>query len=175
MEAAIITAIGMFAIALIERIFDNRRFSQQIQREREREAHERHRRLKDEPLLNLRKELAHMATKNERLVNLTRMLHTAIPAPPKEELEKWIAQARQDFNDYIESGEFGQVLFTVADKEIVEKVKKLQRDYQWAYNRNIMFSELPLGEKTKTLTQGEELAEQVREVQELINQRLEEL
>jgi len=175
MEAAIITAIGMLAIALVERIFDNKRLSQQIQRERERESHERHHRLKDEPLLNLRKELALMATKNERLVGITRMLHTAIPAPPKEELEKWINQARQDFNDYMESGEFGQVLFAIEDKEIIERVNELQKGYRIAYYRNTMFTELSTDEQTKALTQSEELAEQVREIQGLINRRLEEL
>jgi hypothetical protein len=173
MEAAIITAIGMFAIALIERIFDGRKFSQQMRRERDKESRERHRRLKDAPLLNLRKELARMATKNDRLVGITTMLHTAIPAPPKEELEKWIAKAQQDFNDYIESGEFGEVLFIVEDKEIIERVKKLQNGYRMAYYRNTMFKDFPIDEKTKTLTQNEELAEQVREIQELINQRLE--
>lgn len=35
MEAAIITGLGMLTIALIERIFDNKRFGKQLQRERE--------------------------------------------------------------------------------------------------------------------------------------------
>lgn len=139
------------------------------------EARERRRRVRDEPLLKLKAELARMATKNERLVNTTKMLHTAVPAPPKEELKKWIDQAVKDFNDYMESGEFGQVFFTIDDKELVEKVDKLQTDYRTAFYRNTMFAELPLDEQKKALTQTEELAGQAREIQDLINQRLEEL
>ena len=175
MEAAIITALGMAAIALIERIFDNRRSGQQIQRERERECHERHRRLRDEPLLTLRRELARMATKNARLLSITQMLHTAIPAPPKEELEEWLDHARRGFNDYLQSGEFGQVLFTIDDKEIVERVNELEKDFRMAFYRNTLFANLSIDEQKKTFTQSAELARQVREIQGLINQRLEQL
>lgn len=175
MEAAIITALGMLAIVLIERIFDNRRRREQLQKEREVDARERHRRVRDEPLLKLRVELARMATKNERLINYTQMLHTAIPAPPREELNRWIEQAREDLNDYIDKGELGHVLFTIDDEKIVDRVANLQRDYRMAFYRNTMFEKLPFEEQTQAINQSIKLAEQVREIQALINERLEKL
>ena len=175
MEAAIITAFGMLAIGLVERIFDNKRFSKQLEREREVEVRDRHRRVRDEPLLRLRAELARMATKNQRLINNTQMLHTAIPAPPEEELNECIEQAIKDLNDYIERGEFYQVLFTIDNNEIVEKADKLEKDYRLAFLRNTTFSKIADDEMSKVSTQNKELANQVREIQALINQQLEQL
>ena len=115
-------------------------------------------------------------TKNHKMVTTASMLHTNIfSGATDEQIKDWIDIAIKDWNEYVDGGTFEQVLFTVGDKDIADRIEQLRLEYKRAYIKNVRWEDLPTEELVKILELPKELKEDVREVQELINKSLEEL
>lgn len=92
--------------------------------------------VKSEPLMKLRIELARMAAKGERVVSLTKSMMSQ--EYMDSEYQGWLKdgqvsnelkEAMGDWNTYMASGEFQQVLFMQYDVKLVEKVEEIKDDY----------------------------------------------
>ncbi len=171
-----ISAVLTFFITKMQVSHSDKRLEKELERAKEVDSRERRRGVRGEPLLKLRDELARMAAKHDRVVGYAGMLHTNIgTGATEEEVKKWLNSTLDDWNSYLDTGVFQQVLFTIDDKEIADRVKQLRLKYTEAYIRNIRWEALPPEELRKALRMREELQDEVTEIQSLINKRLEEL
>jgi hypothetical protein len=123
--------IGTVSVLTIKKQIKHSReqFKMQLEAQKEADKHERQREIRSEPLLKLRSELSRMAAKGERVASLV------IPFPfgsqNKEESEEFRV-ALNDWNNYMTSGEFEQVLFMQYDLMLVDKVNAIRLEYDGA-------------------------------------------
>ena len=107
----------------------DKRLERQLEAQKEAGRCERRREVRSEPLVKLRNELALMAAKGERVASLV------IPFPfgsqNKEEGEE-LRIALNDWNNYMASGEFEQILFMQYDLMLVDKVNAIRLEYDGA-------------------------------------------
>jgi hypothetical protein len=111
----------------------------QLQAQKEASKRERQQAIRSEPLLKLRAELAHMAAKGERVVDLAKS--TVYKVYHDLEFQGWteteqvsneLTEALDDWNTYMASGEFQQVLFMQYDVKLVERVNDIRDEYNLA-------------------------------------------
>jgi len=117
----------------------DKRLERQLQAQREENKRERQQAVRSEPLLKLRVELAHMAAKGERVVDLAKS--TGYRTYLESEYQAWLkteqvpnelTEALDDWNTYMASGEFQQVLFMQYDMELVNRVDAIRAKYNLA-------------------------------------------
>ncbi len=172
----IIVALSTFFITKMQVRSSDRRFEKELARAREENQQKRCWEVRSKPLLELRDELALMATKGQKLATTATLLHTNIGTGLNEEQIKGLLDtASNEWNAYVHSGVFEQVLFTVDDKEIAEKAEQIRSDYRMLHYRNVNWQRLPPEQLPQTLILPKEIRDKIREVQSLINKRLEEL
>jgi len=111
----------------------------QMQAQREASKRERQQAVRSEPLLKLRAELAQMAAKGERAVDVAKS--TVSNAYKDLGFRGWLeteqapnelTEALDDWSTYMASGEFQQVLFMQYDVEIVKRVNGIKDEYNLA-------------------------------------------
>lgn len=109
--------------------------------QREADKHEREREVKSEPLLKLSFELARMAAKGERVVALVRSMMHKVKMEVDSKFGGWVEkgevpdelnEAVGEWNSYMASGVFRQVLFMQYDSKLVERVDEVRREYDGA-------------------------------------------
>jgi len=140
------------------------------------------RKVRGEPLLKLREELARMATKQARYLSAAIRQHTHFDVT-EEQVHKELQIAMDDWNKYLMSGEFSQTMLMQFDIELKKRAEEVLRDFQ-----NSSFIEMqaflaakrgterpPIDERLKSLKAFERNESKILEIQELINERLEEL
>lgn len=170
----IIIALSTFFATKIQVSHSDTRFEKQLERAREANCHQRRWEVRGEPLLKLRAELALMATKQDRVAASAHKLHTRI-GMTEEEAKKELRENLNDVTTYLSSGSFQTTLFVQYDKEIVDKVEEITREYHGSYIDGIYHEDLKateLGKAMEVLTRNKA---RIIEVQSLINERLEEL
>ena len=110
----------------------DKQLERRVKVQREEKERERRQTVRSEPLLKIRSELARMAAKGERVASLV------IPLPfgekSKEDIEEF-REALDDWNTYMASGEFQQVLFMQYDFVLVGKVNDIRSEYEGARYR----------------------------------------
>jgi hypothetical protein len=101
-----------------------------MQAQRDADKRERRWEVRNEPLKKLSNELARMASKAVEVASL------ATPAvyESKDRTEKF-KQALDDWNTYMSSGEFQQILFRQYDISLVDEVDAIRQDYELARYR----------------------------------------
>jgi len=170
-----VSALLTFFITRMQVRHSDKRFEKEAEIAKERDYRQRRREIKGEPFMKLRNELALMAAKSNKLVTTASMLHTNIfSGASDEDIKVWLDSASKDWNNYLDSGMFDQILFTVDDQEIAEKAEEIRLEYRRLYIVNMNWKHFP-DKLPETLTLPKELGKRVREVQSLINKRLEEL
>jgi len=169
-----VSALLTFFITKMQVRHSDRRFERELNRQREVESHQRRWAVRDAPLLKLREELARMATKQDRVVASAHKLHTRF-GMTKEEAEEELQKNTDDVNAYLASGDFQQTLYMQYDKELIDKVDEIIRDYRGSYIDAIYYKDLKATELGKAMEVFERNKARIIEVQELINKRLEEL
>ena len=133
--------IGAVSVLTVRKQLKHSREQFKMQQEAQREAdkHERQREVRSEPLLRLRAELACMAAKGEKVVDVAKS--TVYKALQDMEFEGWrdveqvpneLKEALDDWNTYMVSGEFQQVLFMQYDMKLVERVNEVRDEYNLA-------------------------------------------
>ncbi len=171
-----VSALLTFLITKMQVSHSDKRLERELENTKETDYRLRRREIKGEPLLKMRGELALMATKGQKLATTAMLLHTNIGTGLNEEQIKGLLDtASNERNTYMHSGVFEQVLFTVDDKEIAEKVEQIRLEYKMLHYRNVNWQRLPPEQLPQTLILPKEIRDKIREVQSLINKRLEEL
>ena len=146
----------------------------QLKHQKEISAIEWRRKVRSEPLSDLRNELAEMATKAEILAKAGKSLAVS---NTEESVKEALEKAKKDWDNYISDGDLQRVLFTQSDEEIVKLVKEIRIDYLQAYDKVATYREEQSATEFGTAIRSseEKIAPKVIKVQELINKRLEEL
>jgi len=171
--ASAISALLTFFITKMQVSHSDKRLEKELERARETDYHQRRREVRNEPLLQLRTELAIMATKLEKLAKRGK---TFSPIKTREQEEEVLKQAVNDWNNYLEGGYLEKVLYSQFDAEIVNRVRDIRNDYLNTYSVVTFKEGLSAVEFGKAASAAEEkIRPMVGEVQELINKRLEEL
>ena len=171
---AIIVALSTLGASFLQSWHSNKRFKIEIGRAIDVDERKRRREIRSEPLLKLRAELALMATKQDKLVASAHKLHTRF-GMTEEEAKKQLQENVDDINTYLASGNFQQTLFMQDDKELLDKVDEIIRDYRGSYIDAIYYKELKATELGKAMEVFERNKTRIIETQSLINKRLEEL
>jgi hypothetical protein len=172
--SSLISALLTFFITKVQVRHSDRRFERELERAREAESRQRRWVVRSEPLLKLRNELAHMATKQDEVVAAAHRLHTRLGIT-EEEAKKELQEKVDDINIYLASGQFMQTVLMQYDKELVDEVDKIIKDYRSSYIDAIYYKELKAAELGKAMEVLGRNKTRIIEVQELINKRLEEL
>jgi len=150
-------------------------FKRQLEAQKEADKRERRREVRSEPLVKLRDELARMAAKGDRVAYLA----TPTGYQSKEMAEEF-TQALDDWNTYMASGEFQQVVFMQYDVELVGRVSEIKSEYNAArYRFGAYWQWLSAADREKGLEESIKVIVENRvkiaEVQSEINKLLEEL
>jgi len=93
----------------------------------------------------------------------------------EEEAKKQLQENVDDVNMYVASGDFNQILFMQYDRELIDKVEEIMRDYRSSFYDAINFKDLKSVKIGEAMEVFERNKTRIIEVQELISKRLEEL
>jgi len=170
----IITVLSSYFLTKMQVSHSDKRFEKELERAREVDYHQRRWEVRGEPLLKLKAALALMATKQDKLVASAHKLHTRF-GMTEEEAKEQLQENVDDINTYLASGNFQQTLFMQDDKELLDKVDEIIRDYRGSYIDAIYYKDLKATELGEAMKVFERNKTRIMEAQSLINKRLEEL
>jgi len=177
----IIIALATFFTTKYQVSHSDRRFQVELQIAQQRdiqainrEARERRREIRSEPLLKLRNELARMANKQDKLVAAASRQHTRIGGT-NEEAKGELQAAIEDWNAYVVSGDFAQTVLIQYDTDLVNQTEEIRQDYQKSYFYHLYYQQMDAEKLLEAMKVFERNRTKIVEVQELINKRLEEL
>ena len=167
---------GLFALlgVVFGGLFSYLGMKKQLKQQGEIDSRQWRRKVRSEPLLKLRNELAIMATKLEKLAKRGKSFTPIKTGEQEEEARK---QALNDWDDYVKGEHLEKVLYSQFDIEILNRVREIRNEYLDIYSTTVTFKEglsaREFGEAARAAE--EKLRPKVAEVQELINKRLKEL
>lgn len=168
-----LSAALTFFITKMQVSHSDKRLEKELARQREVENTQRRWEVRGKPLLQLREELAHMASKLDRLVKAAYHSHGIATVQAKEEFE----QAKDGWERYLSSEDLSQALFILGAQEIVDLVKKARNEYLDSYEELTFHREeltaVEIGQYARA--PEEKIRSEIIDIQELINKRLEEL
>jgi len=131
-----------FFITKMQVSHSDKRLEKELERAREADYRQRRREVRSEPLLKLRKELARMANKQDKLVAAASRQHTRIGGGTDEEAQKELQGAADDWNAYLASGDFAQALLMQYDTDLVNQVEEIRKDYQKSYFYHLHYQQM---------------------------------
>jgi len=169
-----VSALLTFFITKMQVSHSDKRFEKELERAREVDKRKRRWEVGSKPLLKLRDALANMAVKQDKVVRSAHKLHARL-GMTEEEAEKQLQESADDINAYIASGEFMLTLFMQDDKEIIDKIEKIIKDYRLSFFYGVNFKDYKGTELSEAMKVFERNKARIMEVQSLINKRLEEL
>jgi len=168
-----VSALLTFFITKMQVSHSDKRLEKELERAREADYRKWRREVRGEPLLNLRAELASMASKLDRLVKAAYHSHGMATEQAKEEFER----AKSDWNKYISSDNLSRALFILDEQEIIGLVKKARDEYLASYEELTFHREeltaVEVGEFARA--PEEKIRSEIINIQALVNKRLEEL
>ena len=166
---------GLFTLlgVLAGGLFTYLGMKKQLEQQRELDSSQWRRKVRGDPLFNLRAELARMAGKLDRLVKAAYHSHGMATEQAKQEFER----AKSDWESYLSSEDLPQVLFSLDDREIIDLVKTARNEYLNSYEELTFYrKELTASEVGQFARAPEEkIRSEIINIQVLINKRLEEL
>jgi hypothetical protein len=116
----------------------DKRLERQIKAQREEGQSERRWKVRSEPLLKLRAEIARMAERLEYSVDLAAQVIEGV-SPKQDKIVKNINKVVKEWNDYLNSGELYKTLHMQYQHELKVEGHKILQDYQSAYASVIAF------------------------------------
>lgn len=168
---------GLSALAgvIVGALFTYLGLRSQLKQQKEINVIEWRRKVRGEPLLNLRAELVRMAAKQDKLAAAAYRQLNRIGVT-EEQARAELQSAMDDWNTYVSSGDFARTLFMQYDAELVNKIEGIRKDYQEsnfvALYFQIVKDAVKLSEAMKIIEKNKA---RIFEVQEIINKKLEEL
>jgi len=172
--ASAISSLLTFFITKMQVRHSDKRFERELTQQNKIDSRQWRRKVRSKPLLNLRAELAVMATKLEKLAKQGKSF---TPIKTKEQEDEALKQAVNDWNNYLEGDYLEKVLYSQSDAEILNRVREIRNDYLNTYSDVVNYrEELSAVEFGNAARAAEEkIRPKVAEVQELISKRLEKL
>jgi hypothetical protein len=186
---AVIVALSTLSATWLQNRHSSKRLEIELKRQAEVDSHQWRRNVRAEPLLGLRKELAVFAKKAQGVNDWIKILILAGPSiKSKDAVKKIITSANNslnDFKEYIINGPFKETLFSIDEKEIWDRMGRLSTEYQKILGELLeqiqqMISSInqygyPIEQLEKPLENSKGIQGEVREIQAMINKKLEEL
>jgi len=149
-----------------------------LQAQREEYQHRQRWDSRSQPLLELRAAIARMAEKFEKIVGYATQVQVNAGVPLESDANlKNLERAEEDWNDYIDSGEFYRVEHLQYEHELKAEAHKILSDYKLAYFGILAFwrgegTEAEVRKAESAITRN---AKRVSALQSRINELLEEL
>ena len=132
------------------------------------------RKVRSEPLLKLRNELALMASKQDKLV-ATASQHTILSSKPAEDTKRELQEAIDNWNAYIASDDYHLTLLVQYNTDLVNQVEEIWKDYNESFFYLVFPQEADAERMKKAIRASERNKAKIIKVQELINTLLENL
>jgi type I site-specific restriction endonuclease len=171
---ALIVALSTLGATWLQNRHSNKRFEKELEKAKEEQKRQRRWEVESEPLLELRKELALMAAKLDKLNAAISRQNIKIGVTD-EEAKKELQGAVDDWNVYTARGDLAKTLFIQYSTDLVNKVEEIRKDYQTSYYYQLYYKQIPPEKLAEAMNVFEKNKIKIVEVQELINKRLEEL
>jgi hypothetical protein len=130
------------------------------------------RRVRSEPLLELRAKLSEIATTLHFLILADRN-HADIATKKQKEGE--IQSLLDDWRKYGTSKDYLQIFYFQYDTELLSLIEQIQGNFMFAYEYALDFNELKTEDKKIYREQFQKAKTNIAKAQELINKKLEEL
>lgn len=170
---AVIVALSTLGATWLQNKHSRKRFEKELEQQREMDSRQWRRKVRSEPLLELRTELANMASKLDKFVKLAYHSHGMATEQVKEEFER----AKNDWDSYLASDHLSQALFILDDQEIIDLVKKARDEYLDSYDELTFYREeltaVEIGQYARA--PEEKIRSEIINIQALIYERLKEL
>jgi PIN domain nuclease of toxin-antitoxin system len=151
-----------------------KQFERRLEREREVDQKAWRRKVRSEPLIEYRAELARMATKFDRILMAAQAQHTR-PALSDDEVHKIYEEARSEWTRYAEEGGWTKTLLTLDDPRLVDKLKTIIDDYRQSWIVHMNYQRFSADKLAEAMQVYDRNGTRIVELQGLINQKLEEL
>ncbi len=166
---------GLFALAgvIVGGFFTFLGLVKQLGQQKELDSRQWQRKIRSEPLLKLRDELAIMATMQNRVANAAEKLYN-IDSDGMEKANIELEEAINDWNTYLSKGNLFQTLLIQYDTELFNNVLNIQKSYITSYH-TLRHKVSKRDERDKAIGPLSKVWQNVISAQELINKRLEEL
>jgi len=167
---------GLFTLlgVLAGGLFTYLGMEKQLQQQRKLDSHQWRRKVRSEPLLKLRDELALIASELDTLIAAgqaqSRQNHTE-----GSENDIAIQQIYDKWEKYRTSGDFLKTLHLQYDAELLEAIDAIKRKYLLLFEYALEYQQLEADERRTFRELSEKISNTIPSVQELINKRLEEL
>ena len=168
-----VSALLTFFITRMQVSHSDKRLEKELERAREADERQWRRKVRGEPLLKLRDALAVMATRLHILVTNTQLPRNQSDIEEVENKES--QRALEDWRDYMTRGEFLPTLYSQYDTELIHLVEPIENGYLLLFEYALNWKNLIEGERKSFREISLNTKNEIPEVQELINKRLEEL
>lgn len=170
----IVIVLSTYFTAKYQLIQSNKRFEKEQQIAIEKEQKQRRREVRSEPLLKLRGALSQMTTRLHKLVTDTQFSHNQ--SDISENIEnKESHKALDDYKDYMTSVDFLPTLYLQYDKELINLLDHIESSYLLLFEYALDYRNLRPELQHDFREMSLKIKNEIAEVQELINKRLEEL
>jgi hypothetical protein len=170
----VIMGVVTFFATKIQVKHSDKRLEKELERQREADTHTWRREVEGKPLFKLREELAVMATKYDRVVGSAYGLRTRFDKT-EEAAKNEFQEFLDDINVYIKQGSFSNILAMQYNKEIINRVDEIIKDYLKSYSNILHYRDSNAEEQKEAMRVFDRNKNRIIEVQELINKKLEEL
>ena len=171
---ALIVAFSTLGATWLQNRQSNKRFEKELQKAKDDAQRQRSWEVRSEPLLELRDELAVMATKLKKLVIDTRAQHYRSNIT-EEENNKELAHAVEDLKGYLVNEDFLQAINLQYDAELLQVVDNIISSYCVLFEYAQDYKSLKLDLLKEFRNRSKETETKTREAQEAIYKRLENL
>jgi len=171
---AFIVALSTLGATFIQSCHSNKRFKIELGRAIDVEARNRRWEVRSKPLLELREELAIMASELDILI-ATGQEQSNQNFTEDSDRDIVVQQIYNKWEKYRTSGDFLKTLHLQYDEELLKAIDTIKREYLLLFEYALEFKQLKSDERKVFWGLSEKINRSTPSAQELINKRLEEL
>ena len=165
-QVGLFTLLGVF----VGGIFTFWGLKEQLKQQLKLDSQQWKRKVRSEPLLKFRDDLANIATKLHILVTKTQFQTGQLVATEDEQ-----KRALQEWRDYMTSGVFFPTLYIQYDTELIKRFEQIENTFMLLFEYALDFQKLKREELKGFREISQKINDIITEVQEMINKRLEAL
>jgi hypothetical protein len=148
----------------------------QLEQQKELNKREWLRKVRSDPLLKLRSELASMASKLDKLAKSAHSLSFVSNRPEEQQTQQALNEAVLEWDTYIHGNDLEQALKTVDNAQVKQLIRDIRTEYLVAFDYGAYYRDeltaKELGEKSREIES--KIDDRVTQAQALINKILEE-
>jgi hypothetical protein len=166
---AFIVAASTLGATWFQNRYSSKRFEKELEQQREKDTREWRRKVRSEPLLELRNVLAVMANKQESIIYTLQ----GAAISKTDIFENKMKQLYEDWSAYI--SDFQRCLYIQYDTEIIRVVQKIMGNYHESWLATLADNTASIETFEKAMKTCDKNKKEILRVQELINKKIEEL